>query len=351
MTGIDGREVNAHLLYEYSGVVHVHTIWSDGSGDLTDIVEAAREAEVGFVVVTDHSTLALKRRGDEGWFEGVLVLVGEEVTNSEEHCLSLDIERCIPAHLATHDIIEEIARQNGLSFIVHPHGRYRLLVKVRDLSWTAWSSETFTGMEIWSYMFDWVSRVHYLTMPYYLAFPDRAVRGPFPETLAKWDELNRDRRVVGIGGVDAHAKTIGPLVTMSYASLFRTVRTHVLMERPLEGSLSSDSAAIYGALAGGRCFIAYERHALATGFRFAALSAGEWAHMGDRIESAGGVQFVSTTPSRASLRLLRDGKLVREVDGEELVHQTSDPGVYRVEVFLNGRPWIYSNPITLLAAP
>jgi hypothetical protein len=336
------------LLYEYSGVIHVHTVWSDGSGDLMDVVEAARAAEAHFVVITDHSSLALKRRGEEGWYEGVLVLVGEEVTNSEEHCLSLGISRCIPAHLDTHEIVEEIARQKGLSFIVHPHGRYRLLVRVRDLSWTAWSSEKFTGMEIWSYMFDWVSKVHYATMPYRLAFPDQAIRGPFPDTLAKWDTLNRDRLVVGIGGVDAHARKIGPFVPMTYASLFRTVRTHVLLEESLQGLLDADSAMIYQALAAGRCFIAYERYALATGFRFAARTGSGWAHMGDRLGPDGDVELVATVPAKGLLRLLRDGRVVSEVQGEELVHRTSTPGVYRVETQFRGRPWIYSNPITLL---
>jgi hypothetical protein len=315
-----------------------------------DIVEAARVAEAHFVVITDHSTLALKRRGEEGWYDGVLVLVGEEVTNSEEHCLSLGISQRIPAHLDTHEIIEEIARQKGLSFIVHPHGRYRPLVRVRDLSWTAWSSEKFTGMEVWSYMFDWVSKVHYVTMPYRLAFPDRAIRGPFADTLSKWDELNRKRLVVGIGGVDAHARRIGPLVSMSYASLFRTVRTHVLLEDSLQGMLDADSATVYRALATGRCFIAYEKHALATGFRFAAKTQHGWAQMGDRLSHQGDVEFVATVPARALLRLLRDGRVVSEARGEELVHRTSTPGVYRVEAEYRARPWIYSNPITLLSA-
>jgi hypothetical protein len=342
--------VTDELLYEYSGVLHVHTVWSDGSGNLMDIVEAARVAEASFVVITDHSTLALKRRGEEGWYDGVLVLVGEEVTNSEEHCLSLGVSQRIPAHLDTHDIVEEIARQDGLSFIVHPHGRYRLLVRFRDLSWTAWSSEKFTGMEIWSYMFDWVSRVHYATMPYYLVFPDRAIRGPFVETLAKWDELNSKRLVVGIGGVDAHARRIGPFVSMSYASLFRTVRTHVLLEDALQGMLDADSAAIYGALAAGRCFIAYEKHVLATGFRFAAKTHDGWAQMGDRLVCRDEVEFVATVPATGRLRLLRDGRVVSETTGEELVCRACTPGVYRVEAEHDGRPWIYSNPITLLGA-
>jgi hypothetical protein len=169
--------------------------------------------------------------------------------------------------------------------------------------------------------------------------------------LAKWDELNRKRLVVGIGGVDAHARRIGPFVPMSYASLFRTVRTHVLLEDSLQGMLDADSATIYGALAAGRCFIAYERYARATGFRFAARTGNGWAQMGDRLSHAGEVEFVASVPAKGMLRLLRDGRVASETQGEELVHRTSTPGVYRVEAEFRGRPWIYSNPITLLADP
>jgi hypothetical protein len=38
---------------------------------------------------------------------------------------------------------------------------------------------------------------------------------------------------------------------------------------------------------------------------------------------------------------------VEEAGGAALVHDVEGPGVYRVEVALGRRPWIFSNPIYL----
>src|SRR5262249_50078884 len=39
-----------------SGVIHVHTTLSDGSGSPSDVIAAAQAAGLGFVVITDHNT-------------------------------------------------------------------------------------------------------------------------------------------------------------------------------------------------------------------------------------------------------------------------------------------------------
>jgi hypothetical protein len=49
--------------------------------------------------------------------------------------------------------------------------------------------------------------------------------------------------------------------------------------------------------------------------------------------------------------LLKDGKVIAETSGDTLLNTVEDPGVYRVQAWLEidgePRPWIYSNPIYL----
>jgi len=60
--------------------LHMHTRYSDGSGTHKDIAQAAMEADLDAVIVTDHNVLV---QGVEGYYRSgprrVLLLVGQEV--------------------------------------------------------------------------------------------------------------------------------------------------------------------------------------------------------------------------------------------------------------------------------
>ena len=79
--------------HDLACVVHLHSTFSDGTGTVPEIMRAARRAGVDVVMLTDHNTLEAKRRGYEGWHDGVLLLVGEEVTpRRENHYLAFDVD-------------------------------------------------------------------------------------------------------------------------------------------------------------------------------------------------------------------------------------------------------------------
>ena len=60
--------------------LHIHTIYSDGSGDYTQVASEALDAGVDVVIITDHNVLI---KGMERYVskngKRVLVLTGEEV--------------------------------------------------------------------------------------------------------------------------------------------------------------------------------------------------------------------------------------------------------------------------------
>ena len=80
---------------ELSCVIHVHSTYSDGTATLPELLEAAREAGVDALLLTDHDTLAARRDGWEGDHDGVFLLVGVEVSPKHGHYLAFGVEEPI----------------------------------------------------------------------------------------------------------------------------------------------------------------------------------------------------------------------------------------------------------------
>jgi len=316
--------MDAPLLHDLACVVHLHSTWSDGTGTVAQIVSAGQRAGVDVVMLTDHNTRA--GAVDEGWHGSVLLLVGEEVTPQRaDHTLVFD----------------------GLSFAAHPwsRGSRRFERFGPGMPHTGLSSPGLTGVELWSFVTDTAERIQSVREGLlFAAAPLRVLDHPPPLNLSEWDRMCRSRRVVAIGGLDAHQIGIRvrgrvPLRLMGYARSFKQLRTHVLCSALPSGSLERDRALVYDALREGRCYIAVDALAPARGFAFWAGDGDGALAMGGEAEF-GGQTLCASVPRPAQLRLIRDGAVVTSWEADR-------PGAYRVEARLRDRTWILSNPIYL----
>lgn len=344
-------------LFECVGVIHVHSRYSDGGGSVKGIIKAARKAGLDFLILTDHDTLKPRRKW-QGWHGDLLLIVDEEVSPwIGNHLLALGIKEAIEAKraLRAQPIIDEVKRQGGLALLAHPFGGKENFLPVRDRPWLDWEADGFDGMEIWSYMYDWVERINLLNLPYYYLHPEEAIEGPHPEALRKWDELGKERRVVGIAGLDAHGKRVPflPFIQiLPYEYLFKTLRNHLLLTEPLDRSSAERSIRlIYEAIGEGRCFVGYDLLADSSGFSFRCEMEGEEVVMGEEREFKGRATLIVSSPFPARIRLLRDGEEMCRRVGTELRWEATEPGVYRVELYLGEKPWVFSNPIYLRGRP
>ena len=137
--------------------------------------------------------------------------------------------------------------------------------------------------------------------------------------MVEWDRLCSRRRVVALGGLDAHQIGVRvrgrvPLRLMGYARSFRQMRTHVLADALPTGALDHDRALVLDALREGRCYIAIDALAPARGFSF---WGSDGVAMGGEAGFAGQTLRV-TVPRPAELRLIRDGALTAVERGAEL---------------------------------
>jgi len=407
-------------MYEYKGVIHVHTKFSDGSAKVEEIIRKAQKTDLDYLIIADHDTLDVMKYGYEGWHGGVLLLVGEEISPKRNHYLALGIKQEIKGKQwrgTIQTLIDLVKDEGGIGIIPHPYGANP--IKSCDHSWTNWKYEGYDGLEIWSYMLDWVSKVNYISLLYYYRHPEKAIKGPNSITLRKWDEIAMKRHIVGIGSIDGHGRRV-PIFRfikfLPYEYLFRTIRTHILVSVPLKGAgeqvcrgageqigkwakktgkrenekthygkhgknigntednnpksvrrkefrrKSEQSATleasasrnpkskklVYDAIRSGHCFIGYDLIADSSGFRFTAIVDGEnKILMGDEIEMDKSAFLRIETPLPSEIHLVRNGKSIKVQEGNTLIYETDRIGVYRVEVYLDAQPWIFSNPIFL----
>jgi hypothetical protein len=240
----------------------------------------------------------------------------------------------------------------GFGFAAHPFSEGSARFRRPGMPHSGLDCEALDGIELWNFANDTGEQIRGVGgLVRLLATPERALDHPPERNMRRWDDLCRSRRVVAIGGLDAHqfGKRIGPFVpvrVMAYHRSFRLIRTHVLCEEPPARELERDRELVFGALREGRCYIAVDSVAPANGFRFEAADVA----MGG--EARAGLRTLHVrTPLPARLRVLRDGGEIAAADGTMLDVEVEEPGVYRAEARRTAkrreRTWIVSNPVYL----
>jgi hypothetical protein len=338
-------------------VFHVHTTLSDGGGTPGEVIRAAREARVAVLGISDHNNLDAKLF--EGYRDGVLVLVGSELSTPSGHVLGVGLERD-PAFRFNGDgldALEDVRLLGGIPFAAHP------LSTRADLRFTGFDLPGAWGLELLNGDSD-ARRAGprlLLTAFFYRLNPDYALlaaASSIDPVLERWDALLAERDVAGLAGADAHGRLAltrtRALRFPAYKALFRQARNQLLLAQPLRGEAAADRAAVLEALAAGRFYIGLDALAPSEGFSFTVLDPeGRRFTMGDQVDAAGPLRARAggRVPQAARIVLRRDGRVVGESPSRlELV--LPGPGVYRAEAWLPGWPvpWVISNPVYVFDA-
>lgn len=348
-------------MFEYSGAIHIHSVYSDGSGEVRNIAESAAETGLDFIILTDHNTLRALKEGFEGWYGKTLLLVGCEINDKDNknHYLAFNIENTFSTRLPACEIVRRVSEAGGIGFIAHPHEKRSSMKEHPPYPWTAWDAEGFTGIEIWNHMSEWMEGLTEENKYQSFMHPLRSIVAPSVETLSTWDKLTETRRVVGIGGVDAHAHKVNLLgffevEVFPYKVLFKSIRTHILTYQKIgfeenKDSLVKSKEAVYEALSAGRCFVSNYYHGDASGFRFFAECGRKIFQMGETFSYQADTKLKVLLPNPAGeIRLIRNGRQYDVIRNNDAEFHLSEAGFYRIEVYLNNKAWIYSNHIRIL---
>lgn len=342
-------------MFEYIGAIHMHSVFSDGTGQADEIAGYANELDLDYIILTDHNTMRAFDEGFEKYYGNTLMLVGCEINDKENlnHYLAMRINKPVSTRLPAIEYVKKVKELGGIGFIAHPHEKRSRFDDHPPYPWNAWDADDFNGMEIWNHMSEWIEGLTEENKFTHFIHPLKTIEKPAAETLVKWDELNLRRKVVGIGGVDAHAHKVNFMGIMfeifPYKVLFKAVRTHVLTEKKLSKSdIENDKMLIYSALEQGRCFFANNYIHSAAGFRFFAEKDKLKYNMGDEIPGTGKTKLKVILPKvDGEIRLIHNGKMVDSVINSECEFFVEKKGIYRVEIFYQNRAWIFSNHIRI----
>ncbi|MCX6054009.1 MAG: CehA/McbA family metallohydrolase [Chloroflexi bacterium] len=343
--------------------LHIHTPYSDGSGDYRSIAKSALKQDVDVILISDHNVLV---KGVEGYHKEngrvVLLLTGEEVHDQsrdpqKNHMLVFGANREMATFAYDPQcLIQEVRRAGGLSFLAHPFEFDLPLFGETDISWVDWEIDGFTGLELWNGLSEFKTVVNSFPDAIFYAFlPEFVAHRPLTSTLRKWDELlTGGKKIVAVGGSDAHAINIhkGPIkrTVYPYEFHFSAINNHLLVRNNLSENLENDQSMVYQALKSGSFFIGYDLPASTKGFSFTIETDSTQYGLGETVDISNGATIKILLPHRAHIRLIHNGRVIQEqLNAERLICTITEAGYYRVECLIpflgKERGWIYSNPV------
>lgn len=347
-------------MFVYSGSLHIHSKFSDGSGEVREIANLANESGLDFIILTDHNTLRAKDEGYGGFYGKTLLLIGCEINDKENknHYLALGIDKPFSTRMPASKYVKAVKDAGGIGFLAHPHEKRDSMEEHPPYPWTEWEIEDFTGIEIWNHMSEWMENLTEQNKYQSFVHPLKTIEKPAQETLDVWDSLNLKRKVTAIGGIDAHAHRVNLLgffevEVFPYKVLFKSIRTYVLLKErifPTEDPIliKKYEEAVLEALREGRSFVANYYHGDATGFKFFAEAGGNTYNMGDTVPAEGKINLRVLVPTHfVQMKLVYNGKVIDETTGSDIEFVVTEKGVYRIEVYHEGKGWIFSNHIRI----
>lgn len=323
-------------LHDFRGIIHCHSHLShDSRGTFEEIQRACERVGVDFLIMTDHITPESVEKGLEGRRGRTLFIVGAEFSKGGGSILGLGMRESISKKLSTENTVSALHSQRALVFVGHAEG------------FQDWNVDA-EGMEVYNIHTNakQANKAGLIARALFLP-PGTLFRSMIELHLPnfqRWDAISRQRRFVGIFGNDAHQNVsiFGPRdgYIGTYEQLFKIATTHVVASR-------LDRDAVMQALKDGHCYGALEIWGDTTGFAFTARNGERTLLMGDEAPFSPGWLFNIRLPAKAEIRIIHNGKEVFRNEQPSLTYQPPSPGVYRVEVWLKGKPWIFSNPIHL----
>ncbi len=326
----------------YRGVIHVHSNLShDSRGDPEEILRAAKADGLDFVMMTDHNNPDIFRRGLDGLYDGVLVVRGAEIRSENDYVLALGIDSFIdPKGKSFREVTAAIAAQGGVAIGAHPNRFHH------------WNDPGLTGVEVWDLLDEATSdrwRYAALVLDVLFSYGDypgeillSIVRHP-ARALAAFDEEVQRRPLTAIGTPDAHQNVRVFHRLDPYPLTLRLVTTYLLAE-------DNTRVALLEGLRRGRAYLAFDllTPAPAFDFRLVDPQGRNWL-MGDQVPRSDGLTLRVFAPHPGRITVIRDGRVISQIDAATAEIPVDRSGAYRAEVALSvqgqWRPWIYSNPI------
>lgn len=361
---------HSRSLYDYKGVMNVHTDLSSGSAPASFVITSAKLANLDFVFFTDYNIFNVPTTF-ESYHGNLLVFNAGKFSYLDSRLIYYSLNQesigsnLGDAQVKLSDLLSQKtgASKDTLTILAHPYkagfswsGEIPSgldgfeLVNLKSLINRAWEESKIST--IWSLMI-------YPFNPR-LAFV-RLYTEPTDE-IALLDKLSQQRKIVIYGGTEASARVI-PLANYfirfpSYKRSFDFMSNHVVLKSELTGSFNSDRLKIFNALKNGNFYIALDTLGDPKGFSATIEEENKSHMMGSEVKLSKNMTLKVSLPSKPQeffeIMIIKDGEVQLRVNEPETVYEIKSPGTYRVQVRVSPMlpipdakkwiTWIYTNP-------
>lgn len=335
----------------YLGAIHIHTRFSDGTGDVDSISNAAQKAGLSWIIITDHNSFDIK----EGFYNGVCVIKGEELSPpTENHYLALGIDKFLEYSENPEQNVQNVRAQGGFGIVAHPDESLQRKNNAAPIRWLD-KSVVGDGIEIWNWFSDWADNyddTNIFKIAYSYVFRENLIKGAHPETLKWWDKVNKnsEKIVPAVGGVDAHALKVRdylvPVTIFPYKYCFETTQNLLSFDEPLPIDFSSRKAKILDAIRNGKNIIINGKSKInPLDITIKIHNTNSVFNCGETLYKDEITFLTIDLPKRLDVKIIHDGEIVLNQKTQNYSYKVENAGKYRVEVFDGKKPCIYSNPI------
>ncbi|MCM8760387.1 MAG: hypothetical protein NC832_01555 [Candidatus Omnitrophica bacterium] len=338
---------------EIKGCIHIHFPLRKLTNKIETLSRAGEKAGVDFIIINSHTPKKHLEKYEgtfkkEGYYGKTLIITAEETDDQkrQNHLLVIGGKKWCGNKDTAKDVLGAIDKNTTISFVAHPDGYHKLFLIKKKYLWTERDIDGFTGIEVWSMLFDWAENTRVYNLPVrYSGFPYN-LQGPKKSLLALWDALSLKRKVVGIAGLDIHPLPflfylLDINKSFRYHKILKGLRNHLLLKQPLTGNSEKDKTNIINTLKNGSLFFANDIIADSSGFFFGTED-GEKT-MGDIVPI--GTTLSIRNPLKANTSIIYNGIPIIEEVVETRKFIPEKKGIYRVEVEHKGKKWIFSNHI------
>jgi hypothetical protein len=360
-------------LYDYRGVLNVHSNFSLGTSTINEIATAANAAGLDFLLLTDLNFFNGRPKQDL-YYNQTLFLAGEKLSYLDSRLLHYSVDKTpLGSTLGeTQTKLADLLSQargtnlNDLLILAHP-----LMAGFR---WTGELPSGLDGIEVWNakkIAQDAWAASKLSTLWSLLIYPFNAKLSflrlfsePYDE-LSAWDQGTKAGAIWGFSGAEASARafpfTDYLLKFPSYQRSFEFVTQHILLKSELTGKTSGDSLKIFQALKRGNFYSCLELLGDPKGFN-------AWIESGARVTLIGEsvrltadtrlkVQLPAEPGSFFEIVVYKDGARFANVNSVSMDLKITERGLYRVHVRVSPffpipdakkwMTWIMTNPFNV----
>ncbi len=334
----------------YNGALQVRTDRTMGP-PVSDVLAVAKGVGLDFIVLADV-TDATEARALRGWHDGVLVLIAEEIRCDDGAFLACDTRKFIGGIPLIEAAVARTREEEGAALGLHYE--YRNGHERQSLPAPLPLDRT-DFFALWSFFDDYLAHADGRVALQYLNRPDKMLEGPARHLVREWDRVLETRPLPAVGIVNARLRK-DPLLdwkeVFPYNVAFKTVRTAVLCEE-LPADARVASGMIWRALRQGSSWLYNYTVGDASGVVFSHLAEdGTVTHVGGNAPGGKGrTGWIDVLmPTEAELILRRNGQPLFWGVAGKLNFPAPGDGVYRLEARVDGRPWLFTNPIRVGAS-